>query len=313
MRHDRKRTTGERGRDAADDTGEPAIADIADIADIAQRGRGVPDRDGLTARCVSFGSIIRAVSLTVRPGEFVVLLGPNGAGKSTLMRLLARIVTPDRGAIELFGRPLDRLRGRARARLLAYLPQQSTVDVAYSVHEFVSLGMYARAGGEDRAAVDQALSDVGLEGLAARDVRNLSGGEWQRACLAKILVQSASILLLDEPATGLDAGAQMDILGLCKGLSQSGKGVLAILHDFEQALEYADRVYILSGGSVVAEGDPLRAVTGAALAQAFGVQARAFADPLTGRPRLSLQRVHAAAEGMEAASQTMVDSSRSGQ
>ncbi len=276
----------------ADDSGAAPGADAAGLA-AEQYGRSASDQSGLTARRLYFGPIIRDVSLTVRPGEFVVLLGPNGAGKSTLMRLLARILTPDRGAIELFGRPLLGMRARARARLLAYLPQKSAIDVAYSVHEFVSLGMYARSGGEDRGAADLALSEVGLAHLAERDVRSLSGGEWQRACLAKILVQSASILLLDEPATGLDAGAQMDILTLCRGLSRSGKGVLAILHDFEQAVEYADRVYILSRGSVVAEGDPLRAVTGAALAPAFGVQARAFADPLTGRPRLSLQRAGA--------------------
>lgn len=248
------------------------------------------DDGGLVARHVHFGPIIRDVSLAVRPGEFVALLGPNGAGKSTLMRLLVRILTPDRGDIEIFGHPLSRLRGRARARLLAYLPQRNTIEVAYSVREFVSLGAYARRKEAHDGSVERALAEVGLADLAQRDMRILSGGELQRACLAKILVQSAAVLLLDEPVSGLDAGAQMDILSLCKGLSRGGKGVLAILHDFEQAIEYADRVYILNKGSIVAEGDPLRAVTGAALVPTFGVQARSFADPLTGRPRLSLQR-----------------------
>ncbi len=251
---------------------------------------------GLVARCVYYGPIIRDASLAVRPGEFVALLGPNGAGKSTLMRLLARILVPDRGDIEIFGRSLGGLRSRERARLLAYLPQRNAIEVAYSVHEFVSLGTYAKHREASADTVERALAEVGLAHLAHRDVRILSGGELQRACLAKLLVQSASILLLDEPATGLDAGAQMDILALCQDLARDGKGVLAILHDFEQAIEYADRAYMLNQGSIVAEGDPLRVVTGAALERTFGVQARSFADPLTGRPRLSLRRAGETAE-----------------
>ena len=239
---------------------------------------------------LSFQQIVRDVSLRVEPGECVALIGPNGAGKSTILKLLARVLTPTGGAVSLFGHRLHRMRARKRARWLGYLPQQTVVDVAYTVRDIVEMGFYAQ-GAVNRDASDLILAQVGLQRFADRDIRTLSGGECQRAFLGKVLAQNASILLLDEPVSGLDAGFQLDILRICRALVKDGRGILVTLHDLEHVLSYADRVILLHEGTIIGQGRPVDVLTGSAMERAFGLQTNIFVDPYTKQPRLSFTRI----------------------
>ncbi|MCY0876076.1 MAG: ABC transporter ATP-binding protein [Firmicutes bacterium] len=245
----------------------------------------------LEVRDISVSAILHHMHLTIGPGEIVALIGPNGAGKSTFLRACAHVTPIKSGEVLLCGRPLASYRARARARLLGFLPQQTSIEVPYSVRDVVELGAYARKGGLSPSQTDDILEHVGLQAFASRDVRTLSGGERQRALIGKVLAQDARLLLLDEPVSGLDVSYQWDIMQICKGFVTDGqRSVLITLHDLELVLQYADRAVLLHQGRILMEGAPEVVLTGPALQEAFGVQGNVFADPVTGIKRLSLTR-----------------------
>lgn len=240
---------------------------------------------------VSYDSILDGVSFRVSAGEIVALIGPNGAGKSTLMKVLARIYRESAGGVFFEGRALSRFRARERARRIGYLPQETRIDVGYSVRDVAAMGFYSHAEPPSDKRLGDLLEQVGLTAFADRDIRTLSGGERQRALLAKVLAQDADLLLLDEPVSGLDAGYQLDLLEICAGLARSGKAIVIALHELEYVLRYADRVLLLAGGRLAAAGRPDRVLTSPAFGEAFGLEASVFSDPVTGVPRLSLTRL----------------------
>lgn len=241
---------------------------------------------------VSVPGILRDVSLTVEPGQIVALIGPNGAGKSTILRACAHIHPPSAGTIHLYGRPLRSYGARARARQMGFLPQQTSIDVPYSVRDLVELGAYARATHFTPDEQERILAEVGLTRLADRDVRTLSGGERQRALIGKVLAQDARLLLLDEPVSGLDVAYQWDIMQICKSfVAGRERSVLVTLHDLELVLQYADQAVLIHAGEVCATGHPHDVLTSAELTRVFGARGHTFRDPHTDAWRLSLERI----------------------
>jgi iron complex transport system ATP-binding protein len=211
--------------------------------------------------------IIKRVTLTVAPGEWVTVIGPNGAGKSTLLRTIGGLL-PFTGSITLFGQPAGRLGRRERARLVATVPQDPVVPPAMAVLDYVLLGRtpyippLGRESAADLEAVDTVLARLDLTGLAMRRLESLSGGERQRAFLARALAQGATLLLLDEPTTALDIGHQQEVLELVDQLRHdNGLTVIATMHDLSIAGEYADRMVLLAGGRLVASGPPRAVLT----------------------------------------------------
>ena len=207
--------------------------------------------------------LFRDLDLPARPGELTVIVGPNGAGKSTLLRSLAGLLRPSRGTITLDEIPILDLAPRDRARRLAYLPQTTPLIHDMTVRGLVALGRaphLSRIGApsaEDHRAVDAAVDRVGLGGLARRRVFTLSGGEYQRVMIARMLASDARVLLLDEPTSSLDVGHALDVLELLKDLSRSDRTVITVLHDLNLARRYADHVLCLAGdepGTVHAGG-----------------------------------------------------------
>lgn len=246
----------------------------------------------LVVEDIAVPGILQNVSLRVQPGQIVALIGPNGAGKSTLLRACAHIHPPAAGSIALFGRPLRSFKARQRARQLGFLPQQTTIEVPYSVRDVIELGAYAREGGFPLLELERILTWTGLTHLADRDVRTLSGGERQRALIGKVLAQNAQLLLLDEPVSGLDVSYQWDIMQICRRfVAEGGKSILVTLHDLELVLQYADYAILLHEGAVRAEGAPEEVLTGPAIEQVFGARGYVFRDPHTHDLRLSLQRI----------------------
>ena len=204
--------------------------------------------------------IVDRLAAKVEPGEWVALIGPNGAGKTTALRAVAGLVGYD-GAVTIFGADAGALSRRQRARALALVPQVPLLPRDISVREYVLLGRtpyLTYFGSERRAdheAVDEALEQLDLLGLQHRRLETLSGGECQRATLARALAQDAPILLLDEPTAALDVGRQQQVLELVDSLrSQRGLTVLSTMHDLTLAGQYADRLLLLDGGRLVAAG-----------------------------------------------------------
>ena len=201
-------------------------------------------------------------SLRVAPGEFVGLVGPNGAGKSTLLRCLAGALRLSGGTVTVAGVPVSALSVRSRAQQVAYLPQLESAPAGYTVRDVVALGRYAHRRGlggltmKDVQAIDAALGKMALDGLAARRVSTLSGGEYQRVRVARALAQGASTLLLDEPVAHLDPGAAARLMDHVATLDGHARPtIVAALHDLNLAALYCDRLVMLRAGSVLADGD----------------------------------------------------------
>lgn len=200
-------------------------------------------------------TLLRDVSFGVAHGEVVALVGPNGAGKSTLLGCLAGDIEPDGGRVLLGGVPLAEVTLRERARRRAVLPQQSLLQFAFRAREVVAMGRtpVAPVSREaDDAAVDNALDRTEMLPLADRIYPRLSGGEQHRVSLARILAQEAPILLLDEPTATLDIRHQHQVMATAREVAAAGGAVLAIVHDLNLALTYANRVGVLRQGELVA-------------------------------------------------------------
>jgi iron complex transport system ATP-binding protein len=249
----------------------------------------------LEARNVTVGygqsPVLASLSLKIRQGEVTALVGPNGSGKSTLLKTLARLLRPQSGTVMLDGQPIDRLSTTAVARRLAILPQTHTAPMGTTVRELVEQGRYPHSGPlrmlrrQDHEAIDFALEATGMTSLAGRLLSQLSGGERQRAWIALTLAQSTPILLLDEPTTFLDIGHQLEILELVAGFNRScGMTLVLVLHDLNHAARYTNRMVVLNGGAIVADGTPADVLTPGMLADVFRVQADIVTDVRASHP-----------------------------
>jgi iron complex transport system ATP-binding protein len=235
---------------------------------------------------VRFGSneVVSGITTSVGRGEWVALIGSNGAGKTTTLRALAGLL-PFSGEVLLDGRPLRDASRREIARRIAVVPQHPQTPPELTVAEYVLLGRTPHLGyfaGEthaDRAAAAFAIERLTLQAFAARPLGSLSGGELQRAVLARALAQSASLLLLDEPTSALDLGRQQQALELVDTLRrQEGLTVVSAMHDLSLAGQYADRLLLLDRGRVVAEGAASEVLTEARIGSHYGAEVRVIHD-----------------------------------
>ncbi len=215
---------------------------------------------------------LEAVNLTVPAGAFVAVIGPNGAGKSTLLKVLLGLIRPTRGRVRLFGRPLERV----PPSWIGYVPQFKTLDRSFPALaiELVVSGLRRRWPGRllpgERAAAREALARVRGEGLSEKSLARLSGGELQRVYLARALIRRPRLLLLDEPATGMDVLGEADMYRLLEAYrDETGATILMITHDWEAAYHHATRVLVLNR-RVIGFGPPERALTDECLRRAFG-------------------------------------------
>jgi iron complex transport system ATP-binding protein len=237
--------------------------------------------------------VLHHLGLEIPRGQIVALAGPNGSGKTTLIRTLLGFLAPERGSIALFGRPLEGLSIRERARLTAWVPQAETPRDDVPVEQYVLFGRYAHLrpfeneSSTDRALAKAALRELDLADRAQDGILSLSGGERQRAVLARALAQESPLLLLDEPTSQLDIGHQLDVLDRVRALARRrGVTVLAAIHDLNLASRYADRIVVLSHGRVVADGTPETVLSEQLLAEVWGVVAELRRDSRSGTPYL---------------------------
>ncbi len=223
-------------------------------------------------------AILSDVSFRLEHGERVALIGPNGAGKSTLLRVLAGVLRPAVGRVELDGAPITSMERSAVARRLAVVPQQTALPFSMRVEEVVALGRLPYesalrgAGPADRAAVAAAIDRVGLGHLLGRDARELSLGERQLVLLALAVAQEAPVLLLDEPTVHLDLRHQVEAMELLCDLNErDGTALVAVLHDLGLAAHFFPRLVIIEHGRIVADGPPDEILTDDRIRDTFGV------------------------------------------
>ncbi|MBC2595759.1 heme ABC transporter ATP-binding protein [Ruficoccus amylovorans] len=242
----------------------------------------------LEARQLSFSygrhPVLSGVSLKLTPGKLVALLGTNGAGKSTLLKILTGELDPDQGQVLLEDKPLSAWPTRELAQARAVLPQEPRLAFNFTVRDVVLMGrtphIHRGETPRDHEICRLALRRVDLQDFAHRYYLELSGGERQRVHLARVLAQiwepleqQSRYLLMDEPVAGLDLAHQHGTLRIARELASEGVGVLAILHDINLALAYADETILISGGGVSADGPTAEVLTEERVAEVFNVQA----------------------------------------
>lgn len=243
----------------------------------------------------SYGRLeaLHEVSLGLQPGQLLGVLGPNGSGKSTLLKLLAGVLGPSSGSIELEGKALASYRARELAQKLAFVPQKVELPFPFRCRELVMMGRYARMKGpldeaEHQQAVLRAMRSTGTEPLAERRFGELSGGEAQRVRIAQALAQEGQVMLLDEPTSHLDVAHQLELMELLLRLTREGQSVVVSMHDLNLAALYCQRLALLQKGRLLAEGTPAEVLTEARLEQAYGVRLQVEpGPPLRVFPRVS--------------------------
>ncbi|WP_099021343.1 ABC transporter ATP-binding protein [Mycolicibacterium palauense] len=219
----------------------------------------------LAINAVSFAykkaKVLHALSLQVQPGTFLGLLGPNGSGKSTLIKLLVGVNAPDRGSVSVDGVDLSALSRRGRARLISYVPQAISMPFDMTVRDSVFLGRsphYVMLPKDaDHHAVSTALERMGLAELADRKMSDVSGGQAQRAVIARAICQEPRVIVLDEPTSALDLRYQVETLRLIRTLATE-LNVIAVMaiHDLNLAAQFCDSVAFLRDGRIVGQGAP---------------------------------------------------------
>ena len=222
--------------------------------------------------------LLSGVNFVLEPGRCLGVVGANGAGKSTLLRLIYRFYRPLAGTVEIDGINISGMPNRQLARCVAAVLQERPADFALTVNEAVMLGRIPHQKGftslvaEDHDAVEWSLALLELDGMENRRLSELSGGERQRVMLARAIAQQPKILVLDEPTNHLDVRFRLKILQTLKDL---GMTFVCSLHELNSALEFADRVLVLSHGKMLAFGPPESTLTADLVSSAFDVFAAA--------------------------------------
>jgi len=212
------------------------------------------------------------VNLAVEAGSLLAVVGPNGAGKSTLLKLMAGLLQPWHGRVEVLGHPAGQ-----QARRVAYVPQAELVDWSFPVTvndvvmmgRYPALGRFRRPGPEDRRAVAAALEQVGMAHHASTQVGELSGGQRRRVFLARALAAGPDLFLLDEPVTGVDATTQEDLMDILEAEARSGKTVVATTHDLACAAQRFQQVATVNR-TVIAHGPSSLILDPDVLARTYG-------------------------------------------
>ncbi|MFS2108944.1 ABC transporter ATP-binding protein [Sphingomonas sp. Sphisp140] len=223
--------------------------------------------------------VVQDASTAFAPGTLTGIVGPNGAGKSTLARAMLALV-PHKGLIQIDDSDVATLPRAELAKRVAYLPQGQTLHWPLTVERLVELGRLphlapmSRIGEADTASIERAMERADVLGLRDRIATELSGGERARVLLARALAVEATALIADEPLASLDPGHQIDVMELLQSEARAGGLVIAVLHDLTMAARYCDRLVLIDGGTVVAEGTPAEVLTPANLKSVYGIDAR---------------------------------------
>lgn len=201
------------------------------------------------------GWVFHKLSLAVEQGDFIAVIGANGAGKSTLLKMLANVIPPTAGTISYYGTPINEFKAWEKIGYVPQNPARQQRDFPISVREVISLGLINRhnllgkISSQDKQHLEQLLEDFSLKDLQHRKIGELSGGQQQRVFLARAMVKKPEILLLDEPATGIDTQAKAALYGMLKKINrEDGVTIVMVSHDLELAAETAHNALCLDHG-----------------------------------------------------------------
>ena len=235
-------------------------------------------------------AILSDISFSLAKGEMLGIIGPNGAGKSSLLRCLYRYIKPDNGTISLFGHNTSYFSAKEFARQVAVVLQDTPHHFELTTEQLVAIGLTPHKGpfdlttSSDRRLVADALEKVGLTHKAGQIYEHLSGGEKQRALIARAIVQQPKLLILDEPTNHLDIRYQIQIMELLRAI---GISVITSIHDLNLASAMCDQLLLLDDGRCVAHGTPKSVLTEQRISEVFDVCCSTQPHPQHGNPQIS--------------------------
>jgi iron complex transport system ATP-binding protein len=236
-------------------------------------------------------TILHDVSISIPNNKISVIIGANGCGKSTLLKTMARLIKPTSGEVTLDGKPINKIPPKQLARVLGLLPQSPIVPEGITVADLIGRGRYPHQSflkgwtKQDYEAVAEAMEIMNITEYADRSIDELSGGQRQRVWIAMALAQQTDILFLDEPTTYLDITYQVEILDLLTDLNRKrGTTIVMVLHDINLSARYADHIFALQKGRLVAEGEPSKVITSTMIEDIFGLHCTVVSDPVSGSP-----------------------------
>lgn len=255
--------------------------------------------------CFRYGSpakggepLLKHVTFTIGEGEIVGILGPNGSGKTTLLKILAHLLVPQSGRVLVFGRELHGMSRRDIAKTVALVPQDAAPVFPFSIAEIVLMGRFPhqrdqrRFGWEsahDWDVVQQAMEAMDVAHLRDRLMTDVSGGERQRAIIARALAQEPRVLLLDEPTVFLDLRHQVDLMQRLQRLNAEQRLTIAVVsHDVNLVSQVCDRIVVMHQGRLVREGPPEEVIRPELFELVYGCHVSVDTHPHSGRPQVSV-------------------------
>lgn len=239
--------------------------------------------------------ILKDISFNVPKGSFIGVIGPNGSGKSTLLKNIYRLYKPSSGTILIDNKDLSKMKDKECAKEIAVLAQESNSQFDFTVEQIVKMGrypyksMFEDYSKKDLEMVNEMLKKVGLDDYSDRSFSNLSGGEKQRALIARALVQDTDFLILDEPTNHLDIGYQIQLMDIIKNLNTT---TLSAIHDMNLAAMYCDYIVVMKDGGIFKAGKPSDIITTDMLKEVFGVNAYIGVNPVNNNIQVSYMRTH---------------------
>jgi len=240
-------------------------------------------------------NVLRHLSFSIEKGDFFIIIGPNGSGKTTLMKLMAGILRPQKGQIEILGLPNRSYTPKALARAVAFVPQRLPVDLPFTAGEAVLLGRAPYQGAlgierdRDLEIANQAMQFTEVDHLNRLNISQLSGGELQRVFIARAICQEPEIMLLDEPTASLDLAHQVKVMDLMEKLKrEKGITVIMVSHDVNLAAMYGNQVLLLKEGEIASSGFPSDVLSFEKLEETYGCKLLVDESPLGEFPRVTL-------------------------
>ncbi len=230
---------------------------------------------------ISFGYdktlLFHGLSVAFGEGDFCAVMGPNGSGKTTLLKCICGLLKPSCGEALVMGKPVEAYHAKHLARLVSYVPQRHDTVFDITVHDLVMTGRYPYQkkwqlpDTQDERAVDEMLDRCNLTGLRNRMLASLSGGEMQRALIARAMAQQTPVMLLDEPMSNLDVTHRYEIMDILADLNRKGVTVIIIIHDIPIAVEYVTSALLMCGGTLLTHGSKEQALAPERLRQCFSL------------------------------------------
>ncbi|MDT8861972.1 ABC transporter ATP-binding protein [Alkalihalobacillus sp. MEB130] len=246
--------------------------------------------EGITAG-YDHKTILHDVSISIPSNQISIIIGANGCGKSTLLKTMARLIKPTSGQVTLDGKSIHKIPPKKLARVLGLLPQSPIVPEGITVADLVGRGRFPHQTflkgwtKKDYEAVAEAMEMMKITEFAEQNIDELSGGQRQRVWIAMALAQQTDILFLDEPTTYLDITYQVEILDLLTDLNRKhGTTIVMVLHDINLSARYADHIFALYKGKLIAEGEPSKVITSKLIEDIFGLHCTVIKDPVSGSP-----------------------------